>query len=52
VERRIGDLDALPDEQLPNLGEAQAVPEPALDRGPLRLTARPPVAAGAPARRM
>ncbi|MCA1563386.1 MAG: hypothetical protein LC804_25085 [Acidobacteria bacterium] len=44
VQRGIGDLDAVPDEQLPNLGEPDAVTEPALDRGPLLETARPAVA--------
>jgi signal transduction histidine kinase len=38
AQRGIADLDAMPDEQLPNLGEAQAVPKPALHRGPLLLT--------------
>ena len=35
VQRGIGDLDTLPDEQLANLGEPQALTEPALDRGAL-----------------
>jgi hypothetical protein len=49
VERGIRDLDALPDEQLPNLGEPDTVTEPALDRGPLLETTGPAVASRSPA---
>ena len=45
-------VDALPDEQLANLGEAEAVAQPALDRRALLDTPRPAVAARAPAGRM
>ena len=44
MERRIRNVDALPDEQLPNLGQPQPVAEPPLDGRALRL-------AGAPSRR-
>jgi hypothetical protein len=48
VQRGIRDLDTLPDEQLANLGEAQAVAEPALDRCQLLMATRPPIARGRP----
>jgi hypothetical protein len=42
---QVGDLDAVPDEELPNFGEADAVTEPALDHAPLLKIAGPAVAA-------
>jgi hypothetical protein len=44
MKRRIRDLDTVADQQLANLGEADAVTEPALDRGPLLDTPRPSIA--------
>ena len=35
VQRGIRDLDAVADQELPNLGAPEAVTEPPLDRGPL-----------------
>ena len=52
MQRGIRNLDALPHEQLANLGEPQAVAEPALDRRALLDTPRPAVAARPPADRM
>jgi hypothetical protein len=49
VQRGIRDLDALPRQQLANLGETKAVAEPALDRRALLDTPRPAVAAWPPA---
>jgi hypothetical protein len=52
VQRGIRDLDALPRQQLANLGETKAVAEPALDHRALLDTPRPPVAARSPTSRM
>ena len=52
MQRGIRDLDALPHEQLANLGEAKAVTEPALNQRALLDASRPPVAARSPTRRM
>ena len=52
VQRGIRDHDTLPDEQLANLGEAQAITEPALYIGALLDTPRPPVAARATGHRV
>jgi len=49
VQRGIRNLDPLPHQQLADLGETEAVPEPPLDRRALLDTARPSVAARAPA---
>jgi hypothetical protein len=48
VQRGIRNRDPLPNEEFANLGEAEAVAEPPLDRGPLLETPRPAVAARAP----
>src|SRR5688572_26285101 len=45
VERGVGDLDAVADEQLADLREPHTVTEPALDRRALLKTARPAVTA-------
>ena len=52
MQRGIRDRDTLSDEQLTNLGEAQAITEPALDGGALLETPRPPVAARATGHRV
>ena len=52
VQRRIRDRDALPHEQLANLGRAEAITQPALDQRALLDTSRPPVAARSPTSRM
>jgi hypothetical protein len=49
MERGIRDVDALADEEFANLGEAQAVAEPALDDSALLDTPRPAVTAWAAA---
>jgi hypothetical protein len=45
MERRIRDLDTLAHEQLPNLRQAQTVPEPPLDGGAMVRAEAPSVAA-------
>ena len=52
IERRVGDRDALPREQLPNLRQPQPVGEPPFDHRALRDTLRPAVAAGPAAQRL
>jgi hypothetical protein len=44
VQRRIRNVDALPDQQLANLRETQSVTEPALDRGAMLAADVPAIA--------